>query len=69
VNESSTLSTIEEFTSINTSTIMGWSQPHSSISIPRKELERFAVNGTLASLASTFRNVSSLFPRDERFVK
>ena len=64
----STTSTAEEVTSINTSAIMGWSLPHSSVSIPHKSLKKFAVNGTITSLATLFINVTSFFPREQRFV-
>ena len=52
----------EEPKSIDTAAIATWSLPHSSIAIPHKELEMFAVNGSFTSVATVFRNVSSLFP-------
>jgi len=71
VEKGNTLASVEKTISINTSTILGWSLPHSSVILPHKELERFAVNGSITSLATIFRNISSLFPRgeNERFVE
>ena len=51
-----------DFTSIDTSSLKDWPPPHASISIPQKEFEIFTANDALTTLATTYRNVSVLFP-------